>query len=448
MQKNDLRKGGLLILWLLAAFASYGQYTVTGGQGTPLQVSDATTERNKIQVYLVNGVSGVEISYTASSASTHQWYRYKTKALEREKVASTQNGATSTIRDVEDGYGYYVEDGALATSRFVWITDYSRYAFKLHSLRVSAEGDPCNSLVLNGTADMKNMYYQLPSGGMQEIKRQFEVTYNTLEWSAESKLFSQKEVKTLVTGNPFLASLDPPFCDTDIRLSGDLFARHFNIEQTMTTGMYEAVAIDVHAEMVFAPDDSDNLLGGADGDGISAPAEVRFVAYANTPVAAMFKWKIYKEEDPNNLLVQFPGEEVDYTFDRFGQYVAQLEVSDRTGQCVNDANTFTVKIVESGLEIPNVFSPGTTPGMNDEFKVAYKSLVRFKGWIFNRWGQELFHWTDPSKGWDGKKGGKYVSPGVYYYVIEAEGSDGERYKKSGDVNILRPKMIDDEVIKE
>ena len=82
--------------------------------------------------------------------------------------------------------------------------------------------------------------------------------------------------------------------------------------------------------------------------------------------------------------------------------------------------------------------------MNDEFRVAYKSLVSFKAWIFNRWGTQIYHWTDPAQGWDGKKGGKYVQPGVYFYVIEAEGSDGIKYKRQGDINILRPKTIQEE----
>jgi len=33
--------------------------------------------------------------------------------------------------------------------------------------------------------------------------------------------------------------------------------------------------------------------------------------------------------------------------------------------------------------------------------------VKFNGTIFNRWGVEMFHWTNPAEGWDGKKGGKY-----------------------------------------
>ena len=38
-----------------------------------------------------------------------------------------------------------------------------------------------------------------------------------------------------------------------------------------------------------------------------------------------------------------------------------------------------------------------------------------------------------------KRNGKLVKPGVYYYVINATGADGKKYKKSGDINILRYK---------
>ena len=124
--------------------------------------------------------------------------------------------------------------------------------------------------------------------------------------------------------------------------------------------------------------------------------------------------------------------------------MASIEVSDASGTC-SSYEEISVSVAESFLDVPNAFSPGTSPGVNDEFRVVYKSLVKFSCWIFNRWGHLLFHWTDPAQGWDGKKGGTYVSPGVYFYVIEAEGSDGIKYKKKGDINILRPKTIDDQI---
>lgn len=57
-----------------------------------------------------------------------------------------------------------------------------------------------------------------------------------------------------------------------------------------------------------------------------------------------------------------------------------------------------------------------------------------------RYGHQLFHFNDPSKGWDGKYKGKLVKSGVYYYVIQARGADGRKYKKSGDINIINYKQ--------
>jgi len=190
-------------------------------------------------------------------------------------------------------------------------------------------------------------------------------------------------------------------------------------------------------------DNAPNLISG--DDGLSAPVSVHFKAYVNDPVASLLVWKIYKDTEEDNPLIRYTGDEVDYTFREAGTFTALLEVSDRSGTCTDNSNTFSFKIVESFLDVPNAFSPGTTPGINDEFRVAYKSIVDYKIWIFNRWGVEMYHSTNPGEGWDGKKSGKYVAPGVYFYVIEAKGSDGVKHNKKGSINILRPKTIDDAI---
>jgi len=110
-----------------------------------------------------------------------------------------------------------------------------------------------------------------------------------------------------------------------------------------------------------------------------------------------------------------------------------------TGTCQDSTEVYTITVGESRLEAPNIFSPGTTPGVNDEWKVAYKSIVSFKCWIFNRWGVQMFHFEDPAIGWDGKYKGKWVDPGVYFYVIEAKGADGKSHNLKGHINIIRSK---------
>jgi gliding motility-associated-like protein len=116
-----------------------------------------------------------------------------------------------------------------------------------------------------------------------------------------------------------------------------------------------------------------------------------------------------------------------------GKSLVKLYVSNNT---CKDSASFTMVVSDSKLDCPNFFTPRSTPGENDEFRVAYRSLVKFKGTIINRWGNVLFEWTDPSKGWNGTFKGKAVSPGVYFYLIEAKGSDGIVYKKKGDINLL------------
>ena len=160
MLKKELRKILLSLSFVFVAAVSCAQYVVTGGSGSPMKATQSSGDSaERLEVYLVYGMDNVTISYTSSSSSSHQWYRYKTKRLEAEKVASTQNGTTSTIRNVEEGYGYFVEEGAV--SRYVWIVDYSKYTLNISNLHVSDNSDPCSGLVLAGTGTIQPIYYYL-----------------------------------------------------------------------------------------------------------------------------------------------------------------------------------------------------------------------------------------------------------------------------------------------
>lgn len=450
MLKTKIRKAGEVLGLLFVVLALRAQsYTVTGGKGTPYIWEDAG---NRVQVCLVYGMDNVTVSYTSSSSSAHQWYRYTSKALEREAVPSEQNGTTSVIRNIGEGAGYYVDDPASGLNGwFVWIIDYSRYAF--HAENISVKGD-CNGFWLEGTPVVPALSYYTPSGSKKTVEREFQVAYQTLEWSDNSLSFSLKNVQKTIAKGPYSVQINDseaaiPLCDTEVTLTGDQFARHFGVEKSITSDTYQAVAVELHADTTLVMDNAPNMTLG-DGDALCAPATVTFHAYANEPVASMYTWKIYRSDVENgsdNPLVLYRGEEVDYTFSEKGSYTAEVTANDRTGSCEASAS-FSVTITESFLEVPNAFSPGTTPGINDEFRVAYKSLLNYKCWIFNRWGVEMYHSTNPAEGWDGKKRGKYVAPGVYFYIIEATGTAGEKFSKKGSINILRPKKIEDEIIEQ
>ena len=420
-------------LLLFSCFLFWGagklsaQYTVRGGEGTPLAVEQSTADKaERITVYVVNGTKDLSISYTSSSTATHQWYRYKTKRLEAEAVPCTQTGQTSTVVNVN----------------YIWIVDYSRYGLQISDLGVSANSDPCSGILLTGSGTIAPIYYYWPNTGTRrELKRQFEINYQTMVYDAEEKRFTEQTETATLEGNLFEQSIPAPLCDTEICVHGDAFARHFGKEGTWCVDNYQAAAVEAHIDTFLVEQAAENM--NTSKVGYCAPAEVEFTAVANQPTAALFNWVIYPQGEEENVLLRFTGETIDYTFSQAGSFVIKLTVSDQQTTCTVE-DEVQIDISESYLKIPNAFSPGTTPGVNDEFKVAYKSLIRFKATIFNRWGLKLYEWTDPSQGWDGKKGGKYVVPGVYFYVIEAEGSDGIKYKEKGDINILRPKTIQEE----
>ncbi|MDR3266431.1 MAG: gliding motility-associated C-terminal domain-containing protein [Tannerella sp.] len=442
MGNNKFGKLKLLWMFLLCISTVTAQYVVTGGEKTPLLALDNTNYR--VKIFLVYGMNKVEISYTSPSTS-HRWYRYKTKVddLNPEPVASTQSGTTSTVSNVEDGYGYYVDENG-AMRYYVWIMDYSKYAFDIRSLNVSSVADPCVAIRLEGDADMPDMIYYTPTGLPMELEREFEISFGTLLWDASAKIFRTEKYVNKDVNEPFATSFPPPLTDTEITLKGDAFAEYFGVGKTAVTPLYQTKAIEIHADTTIL---NMGKTSTASDDVMSAPVEIVFRAYTNVPVAALFNWKVFKDEGENPV-INYNSDEFVYIFDRVGNYKATLEVSDRTGTCYSDENQFEIVITETVMEIPNAFSPGCTPGINDIFRVRYESVVKFQGWIFNRWGNQLFHWTDPSQGWDGMYNGKYVAAGAYYYVIEYQGTDGKNHVRKGDINVFRGRKIDLEPKKE
>ena len=110
-----------------------------------------------------------------------------------------------------------------------------------------------------------------------------------------------------------------------------------------------------------------------------------------------------------------------------------------TIQGMRPGGPYEITISTSLLEVPNLITPDSPSGSNQVFKVKYQSLRTFEMWVYNRWGQELFHTTDPSEGWDGKHNGSTVPTGAYYYVIKAVGTDDQKYSKKGAINVLKTK---------
>lgn len=89
------------------------------------------------------------------------------------------------------------------------------------------------------------------------------------------------------------------------------------------------------------------------------------------------------------------------------------------------------------MHIPNAFTPNGD-GKNDIFVPLLKSGTRFYDFkVFNRWGELLFHSTTPKKGWDGTFQGSQQAPGIFVYLVVAEGNCENRIQEKGTFMLIR-----------
>lgn len=93
---------------------------------------------------------------------------------------------------------------------------------------------------------------------------------------------------------------------------------------------------------------------------------------------------------------------------------AENEIRCKDTDCVDVENHYDIMI-----NIPNVFTPGSSFMINDSFTVASKNLELYNITIYNRWGSVVFESNDPHKHWDGNEmiKGLPCSSGTYYYVL-------------------------------
>lgn len=151
-----------------------------------------------------------------------------------------------------------------------------------------------------------------------------------------------------------------------------------------------------------------------------------------------YEWHFRKEGAEQDLMVRYE-EDTQYTFVESGVFRVTLKARLTDIDAELDSMSIKVTISESKLEFPNAFSPNNGDELNNIYraKPGYRSIVEFHAYIFNRWGQKLYEWTDPAGGWDGTFKGHDVKQGVYYVLVKAKGADGRVYNIRKDVNLLR-----------
>ncbi len=170
----------------------------------------------------------------------------------------------------------------------------------------------------------------------------------------------------------------------------------------------------------------------------NAPIEVEFMAMvASDDTNLRYEWQFSYDSDFGSTFLLRWDENTSYSFTSAGTSYVRLLVTDEETEEEYESEAFSITVSESSLELPNAFSPNGD-GINDYYKVSHQSLVSFKAYIFNRWGQQIYSWgiDNIDEGWDGTYKGRTVKDGVYFIVVEAVGADGITYKKKSSINVL------------
>ena len=125
------------------------------------------------------------------------------------------------------------------------------------------------------------------------------------------------------------------------------------------------------------------------------------------------------------------------SFAEAGVYQATLIVTDVYG-CTDTAFIEFMVNESSTFYMPNTFTPDAD-GINDFFGPSGIGINPdyYDFYVFNRWGEQLYHTSNLNQRWDGTYRGRIVPQGVYtWLVIYKEMGFEKLLKKAGHVNVL------------
>jgi len=350
-------------------------------------------------------------------------------------------GAETIYPEANTGYLLYVKgsEGQDSLAERICVVDYSECRPRLDSLVVDTLSN-CKTthLILYGT--YPSLAWTDTLGHAHAMERHFSIAYLTLD-SAQWKEGMLTVVETKYESEQLTMHYEvpAPYVDTRFTFYGDEWAAQVGSQRdSVSSAEYTAIAVGAYPITITTTrgDQTENEVERPIQNTVltgSAPLDILFKANANVPTAAYYKWEIRRGSE---LIASRSDMDQRYVFDDYGTYNVSLVVSGT--RCMSDTISLTVTVRESMLLVPNVFTPNGD-GVNDEFRVSYRSIIAFSCSVYNRWGHKVYSWNDPAKGWDGMIGGRPASEGAYFYVIQAQGADGAVYKLGGDINLLRGK---------
>ncbi|HRS58417.1 MAG TPA: PKD domain-containing protein [Bacteroidia bacterium] len=160
------------------------------------------------------------------------------------------------------------------------------------------------------------------------------------------------------------------------------------------------------------------------------PLTVQFTGYGDPGIISWW----YDFADSITSVLKNP----EHTFKRPDTFFVKLVVTNTLG-C---KDTFTKMIIVEPLppivDMPKAFTPNGD-GQNDKVYVMgagirYETLLDFS--IYNRYGERVFHTTNPQDGWDGYYKGKLQNIDTYQYIVSVRLFDGQVVTLKGFIALI------------
>ncbi|TRX72174.1 gliding motility-associated C-terminal domain-containing protein [Carboxylicivirga sp. M1479] len=337
---------------------------------------------------------------TAPTGINFQWYQYSSANMAFEPIAgATQNTLTNLV---ENGFRVDVDGVPHYCWNFVPIPMVNN---------IDNEFESCNNIRLTASNDNKALNYYNHRNTHEIISVDYGYT-----WTSSP----QGDVEGLTDISVFI---DAPTEDTEYTvISGSKFAAGIPAAEAD----YSYTAIAVKAAFSFETE------GTADNEATegSAPMIVRFT---DESLGNVTDWE-WTFGDAGKDFVPDPI----FTFQKYNEdgYPVVLKVKNLTSECEDETAPEVFTVNEMVIKVPNAFTPFSSPGQNDEFRVSYRSVNKFTMMIYNRWGRKVYQGSNPETGWNGRIGNQKAEPGVYFYKIEAEGFKGEKEELEGAVHLI------------
>lgn len=133
------------------------------------------------------------------------------------------------------------------------------------------------------------------------------------------------------------------------------------------------------------------------------------------------------------------GQNVVFTYLTTGIYNVELAIMTING-CVDTIYKPVEVLEDFSVYIPNAFSPNGD-GINEEFYPIGNGISddKYSFMIFDRWGELIFSSNKLENKWDGKRMGRseIVQQDTYIYKLSCRSFKGDKFSKSGHVNVIR-----------